>query len=56
MKEFIILLGIFVISLSFYEMMFKSLISKEIDIDKVIVFILVGGFIGMLLLGVSIGV
>lgn len=53
MKEFIILLGIFVISLSFYEMMFKSLISKEIDIDKVIVFILVGGFIGMLLLGVS---
>lgn len=56
MKEFIVLLGIFVISLSFYEMMFELLISKEPNMDKVIAFILVGGFIGMLLLGVSLGV
>lgn len=55
MKEFIILLGIFVISLSFYEMIFELLISKEPNIDKVIAFILVGGFIGMLLFGISIG-
>ncbi|HDJ3742788.1 TPA: hypothetical protein PQC75_002575 [Staphylococcus aureus] len=55
MKEFINLLGIFVISLSFFDMVFELLITKERVIDKVIAFILVGGFIGLFLLGISIG-
>lgn len=54
MKETIILLGIFVIALSFYDMVYELLKNKEQVLEKFVAFI-IGGVIGLLLLGLSIG-
>lgn len=55
MKETIILLGIFVIALSFYDMVYELLKNKEQVLEKFVAFIIIGGVIGLLLLGLSIG-
>lgn len=55
MKETIILLGIFVITLSFYDLVYELLKNKNQVLDKFITFIILGAVIGLLLLSISIG-
>ncbi|WP_317608876.1 hypothetical protein [Staphylococcus epidermidis] len=55
MEETIILLGIFVITLSFYDLVYKLVKNKNQVLDKFIAFIILGAVIGLLLLSISIG-
>lgn len=49
------LLGIFVITLSFYDLVYELLKNKNQVLDKFIAFIILGAVIGLLLLSISIG-
>lgn len=55
MKEIIILFGIFIITLSFYEMIYELFKDKDKILDKFIAFIILSAVIGLLILGISIG-
>lgn len=49
------LLDIFVITLSFYDLVYELLKNKNQVLDKFIAFIILGAVIGLLLLSISIG-